>query len=171
MLNPEKLLAALNALNSPPVPFTLENVVLSTPQPYVGNAPWNTKITATAMPGEGYSSSMDFYYHRIDLSEMGVVEIASRQPFTVDNILVVLNNLNTAAIDTRADLTLADLEEVTLPTFSPNGDAQTITLDAHDTSIGWIGVNKVLLAYNLPDVGTLINFYNTEMATAFPAQP
>lgn len=169
MLNPDKLLAALNALNSPPEPFTMANIVLSAPAPYSGPNPWNTKITVTAVPGQGYSSSLDFYYHRIDLTELGALAIASAQSFTMDGILVVLNGMNTAPDAENAELDVTDLQPVTLPNFSPNGDAQTITLQAVDSSIGWVGQTNVLLAYNLPDVQPLIDFYNGEMLTAFPS--
>jgi hypothetical protein len=158
MLNHEKLLAAMNALNSPPEPFTLDNVKLSLPQPHAGDNAWNTKITVTAKPGRGYSSSIDFYYHRIDLAEYGLLEIESPQSFTMDGILVVLNNINERPENEKANIAELDLVPVTLPAFAPNGDAHSIILTADRNSLGWTGTAPILLAYNLPDVTDLFQY-------------
>jgi hypothetical protein len=165
MINHEKLLAAINALNSPPVPFTLENVALLPPLPYEGSNSWNTKITVMAKAGQAYSSQIDFYYRRIDLKEMGALTISSDQFFSTSSILTMLNNLNTAPDRQKPVLAEADLVSFSLPPFSLNGDAHVVSLLADDGSLGWIGQTEMLLAYNLPDVSALYQFMTETMPT------
>jgi len=169
MLNQEKLLVALNALNSPPEPLTLDSVTFMPPVPYIGADPCNTKISVVAKPAKGYSSTLDFYYHRISLTEMGKLEFSSMQPYTVDNLLLILNNMNAAPLDKTAELALTDLEAIKLPQFAAIGDAQTLAIKAHSDSIGWVGETEMLLAFNLPDVSRLEILYNEILPAIFPA--
>lgn len=163
MINHDKLLAAINALNTPPVPFTLDNVALLPPTPHEGSSSWNTKIVVAAKPGQGYSSQIDFYYRRIDLKEMGPLALSSDKFFTVAGILSTLSNLNTAPDRQKAVLTESDLVDFSLPPFALNGDAVTVKLKAESSSLGWIGETTLTLAYNLPDVSALYRFF-TETA-------
>jgi len=168
MINQEKLLAALTALNTPPVPFTLENVVLSPPTSFPGPNPWNTRVTISAVPAKGYSSGLDFYYHRIDLAELGDLAVVSAVPVTVAGILLVLNNANAALDQDRAELDVSDLEEITLPRMYEHGDATFINLTARANSYGWCGENNLLVAYNLPDVSELETFLYQTAPGYFP---
>lgn len=165
MINQEKLLAAINALNSPPEPFTLENVALLPPTPHAGSNSWNTKITVAAKPGQGYSNQIEFYYRRIDLKELGTLEIASDQLFTNAGILAMLNSLNTAPERQKAILAENDLIAFSVPPFALNGDAHVVNLLADDTSLGWIGETTMLLAYNLPDVTSLYQHLTETLPT------
>lgn len=150
MLNAQKILAAINALNSPPIPLTLDNVVVSDPQPsnvqpYPGAIGWNTKITASAKPDLGYANSVEVYYHRIGLEELGTIELLSNYEFTPENVVNLLNNIK------GTELALEDLEQFVIPEMAEVGDVANIAIAAKERSIGWINTNTVLLGYNIPD--------------------
>ena len=94
---------------------------------------------------------------------MGELVIASEQEFTRESVLTVLNNLNVLPETQKALLTENDLVPFTMPQFYEHGDAHVLRLDAEKDSLGWIGSNAVILAFNLPDVSALSRFFNETM--------
>jgi hypothetical protein len=104
----------------------------------------NTKVTLTASPSSQYSGVQDFYYNRISLSRLGVVELLLDSPLTAEEILPILSTQKGITI------LLPDFEPIALPHLDPF-QTGTFTLVAKTSAIKWTGQVTVNVAMGLPN--------------------
>jgi len=144
MTSQDKIIAQINIQNpSAPYPFSTSNIAFATPEDDV-EAGWNTKLAVSAVEGGGYDGTVEVYYHRIDLSELGAdIGLSSEAPFTNQTFLDALNAVK------ATDILLTDLETFTLPTQT-TGVVLTVVLTALSTSLGWRGTNTISFVVGLP---------------------
>ena len=155
MINTSTLLGLINQANPSSPVLSLNDVTFGFPQSDIG-ANYNTKITVSSVPGSGYFGTVDVFYHRIDLTELGqYLKVLSEEPFTSDLIIQSIGRNRVADLDVR------DFEALTIPDLQI-GDYGTITLTAEPKSLGWVGTTEVSLVLGLPEnvdlLHTLMNF-------------
>lgn len=148
-LNAQEFLAAY--------PFTPNSVSFGLPQAVAG-AGFNTQVTMSAVPGEGYTGSIVLSYSRIDLSEIlnpATVGLYIQGPFNMDLLAETIND------EVGTFLQASDLEAVVLPANMQPYQSYTISVTASPDSLGWKGTGSFQLALNMtllePDFDYEIN--------------
>lgn len=146
-----KILQALTSENSPPVPFSDDNVVVSDPINVIGTdedggVQWNTKVVVTAKPTSVYSGSIDIYYRRIDLQVFaGTTSLIQECQFTPQSIINALNHCH------RTDLDLEDIADIDLSQLPcQSGVIRCLDLVATQHSLGWYGSVRVPVVIGIP---------------------
>jgi len=150
----DKLLDLLNINNPNTVRFDSSNISFSLPTEDIGNG-WNTKITVNAIPNSKYVGSVDLFYHRIPLSDVGNnLWLFSDEPFTTESIVEILNSAK------NTFLLVTDMDAIAIPEMRV-GDIASVNLIAHRESLGWIGNVDVNLIVGFPSIAsrlhTLVN--------------
>lgn len=150
MNSKDKLLQALIAQNPPPIPFTDATISISDPAPADGGD-WNTKVTVSSVAYGGYLGSVDVYYKRVDLSELGTdIGLESEFPFTVESLLAALN-------EARASWVSPDeLETVVLPDQT-TCVVHSVSLTAKPSAYGWKGTNTISILIGIPAEADLLH--------------
>lgn len=158
------LLAYINQHYPSRLLLTTNNVTLSTPTVYSGNAnpAGNTDITITATTGEGYTGNITVNYNRLLLSSISTdtIQLLSEFPFTEE---IILDELNT-----QFDLSLSasDVLLISVPSLDI-GDITTVNVQAAPDSIGWMGATNVSILYGLSsNIVELHDFVNNIMPSA-----
>lgn len=159
MLNQDQILAAIITKN--PEASVLDNseVVFSLPTAN-NDVLRNTKITISAADGSPFSGSVEVFYHRINLSELGDIDVQSATIFTPANIVASIN----AQFNT--ELTLADIETFTIPSMKIEGDVSEITITAKTNALGWLGSTDIFLGLNIPPNMNAFNEFVSEILPA-----
>jgi len=146
----DKLINLLNASNPNPVKFDSSNVSFSDPTPDTGTG-WNTKITVNTVPNPKYKGSVDVFYRRIHLSDIGSdVWLFSEEQFTIETIVSILNT----AKDTF--LLATDMDAIAIPVMRV-GDIRTVVLAANPKSLGWVGDVSVSLIIGFPGIASRLH--------------
>jgi hypothetical protein len=157
MVTQDDILALIISDNPHPFQIIKESVTLSPPvADFSING--NTKITVNSVPGFGYYGSVDVFYHRITLPELGEIQLLSETQFTPETIVSMINAKK------RVDLTSLDLDldSVIVPSMSV-GDMKTVVLATKLDSLGWTGETDVSLLYGLPGNVNLLHEIVTEI--------
>ncbi len=154
MSSAEKVIDLINQENTPVYPLTTSVISFSDLTPDEETS-WNTKLTVNAIPGQGYIGTVDIFYRRINLTELGLsVYLASEAPFTVSSFLEKLNN------DRLTSMTEEDLEPDFLPSMD-TGVPTDVLITATDGSLAWRGNVTVQVVTGLPEtynaLHTLLN--------------
>lgn len=139
-----KLLELINSSNFPPIPLTDANVVLGAPVANDGGARWNTSISVTAKPGQGFTGSRTLFYRRLDLAILPVLSFPAANALDAQSLLNLLN------LHSGAELELEDLQDFTIPAVGPGASA-SCTLVAAVGSLRWIGQQTITLAGAMVD--------------------
>jgi hypothetical protein len=150
----QALLRCLNVTNSQDVDIATLSFGVPTPSTEYNK---NTTIVLSALPGTAYFGSRRFWYDRIPLSMLAMIDGGGATvPITMRNGQTVgdlLGPINTAQ---RTGVALEDLENgnVVLPelTMTP----QPITLTANASSLVWMGELQVLVTLAKTDVGDIL---------------
>lgn len=146
---------------------------LSTPEPYTppaGNSSTaNTKVVFTANNvAAPYQGEITFYYNRLDLHDVQkMVELTLRSPelLTTHDVLPSLNR--------RFGLNLKESDIVLRDTDAYDG-YRIATLEATETSLGWIGQATVTVAegdLDLEEHLTVTSLGGLEYPTPFATRP
>lgn len=148
MIHFDAIVDLINKNNTLYHPLTVNKLTPSLPQVAV-NSTKNTVLTISAVFGSGYTGSVDVYYNRIDLSQLGsAVEVSSEEAFTVDSFLQAMIDKYGLSIVSE-DLLPYDVSAIqTL-------EETTVTLTAHPCSLMWKGTIGVSTAVGLPSPTTL----------------
>src|ERR1700693_5427518 len=131
MTTEDILIAQINLQNAA-AQLTTSNVAFGNP---VADAEtqWNTRVTISALPHSGLADSVDVYYDRINLQDVGNnVSLVQEAPFTVQSLLDALNAAEASTI------LLSDLQTVVLPNQT-TGVVLTVPLTANAITLGWYG--------------------------------
>ncbi len=151
----DQLLALINSSSNAAVPFDLTNISFGTQVPDSSTSQ-NTKITVQSVAGAGYVGSVDLFYNRISLTELGnVVWLFSDVPFTPDSVIALLN------ASMNSFLLVDDVDSVVIPTMRV-GDICIVSLIAKPDSINWTDNIDTSLIIGFPSFedsfNTLMNF-------------
>jgi hypothetical protein len=136
----DKLLQLLNETNDPLKTFTRINVGLVDVQSVEIDGPI-TKVTVTAVPGRGYSGSVDVQYHRLDLSEVIAGKTVRSLNAMTPQIVIDLINSSLGLF-----LSVDDLLPFTTPT-PEEGTAVVIDIEAAPDSPGFMGLTQITVEY------------------------
>lgn len=143
MTTKDQLIALINDANIPRFPFAPSDITFGTP---IADATsiHNTRIPVSAIPGSGYTGSVDVFYNRIALTDTAIsAGLMSEDPITTEAIVAQMNR-HPAVV-----LTEGDMLPFTVPALQI-GDIVTVQLQAHDDSLGWMGTAEVPLLFGLP---------------------
>lgn len=145
-----KLLELLNADNPNPIPFDTTNISISEPLVDIGSD-HNTKVTLSSISGTGFIGSVDVFYKRINLTELGTdIWLFSEVPFTQDIVMSILNTTRDAF------LVVEDLEQISVPGMRV-GDIRSIIFTAKNNSMNWIGQNSASIIIGFPGISNTLN--------------
>ncbi len=103
----------------------------------------NTKLTVSAVPGSAYAGSVDVYYNRLLLTDLGYIGIQTVAPLDFPGFLQAIS------AQENIDLLPEEFSPVTMPAIDDGGLA-TIQLVALSTALKWYGQTSADYALNLP---------------------
>ena len=158
MINQDTIIALINADNPIDIPHTSESITLSLPVVDIGES-WNTKLTVSSVDGYGYFGDVDVFYHRIELAELGPINLLSETPFTRETIVALLNSRKGTELD------VSDVVDLFVPDMAL-GETGTVVLAAQADSLGWTAEAEIALLFGLPENVDLLHQLVT---VTFPA--
>lgn len=146
----QRILDLLNELNLPPKALTAINVKFGQPEVLPDEGLVNTKVTISAVPGRGYSGSVDITYRRLAIGEiLQAPTLRSLDPFTEDLVLASINNAF------GLFLTVDDMQPFDIPEI-PAGESQVLQLRAKEGSLGWLGGVDITLEHAKPTLDLVV---------------
>lgn len=136
-----ELLSLLNSGNSKS--YTLSQIVFSTIAPSTANVNYNTVVTVTGIPGNGYFNSKVVYYNRIDIG-LFFKSTLVLDPALLTGVMMwdILSQINS-----MLNLQLRQDEVVNEPV---NLAASSLTLSISNTSEVWLPGSSVVIALVVP---------------------
>jgi Zn-dependent alcohol dehydrogenase len=107
----------------------------------------NSKISATALAGSGYSGSVDFLYNRVDLATIPGARSTVFQAGDATNLSDLIDEINVAY---QLNLTAADFVDAPIPAFpgAEPHETQTIDLVAKAGSLIFVGTLTLTIDAN-----------------------
>lgn len=115
----------------------------------------NTKVTATAANGSGYTGTRDIFYNRVDLSTVPGSRGVTFQVGDAVNLSDLLPEINTLY---GLAMTTADFTDAAIPAFpgvAPH-ETQTINMVATDAAVLWSGTLTLTIDANDMSLATAI---------------
>jgi hypothetical protein len=156
----DQILALINNQNENTVPFSLSNISFSDPIAD-STTDHNTKITVESVAGAGYLGSVDLFYNRISLQQIGsFIWLFSDEPFTPDSVLSILNDSR------NAFLVSTDVEQLNIPDMTV-GDIVVMPIVTKPTSVNYNGESTLSLFTGFPIIAnSLDNVMNSILPSA-----
>jgi hypothetical protein len=142
-------------------PLTRDNISLEnlTSNP---EKDWNTRVTVNSKRTGEYVGSVNIYYTRANLTELGSpLQFMQEEPFTLESLCEIINKTKNCQI-TKEDLTIDTLPDI------ESGMVVTFTLSASATSLVWLGNTQVNILTGIPsEAKNLDLFLNTTLPALF----
>lgn len=157
----DRIVDMINEKNTPAFPLSRANISFDnvTIDP---EAKWNTRVTVNSKTSGEYVGSVNIYYTRTNLTELGsLIELSQEEPFSLQTICDVINTLKNCQINPE-DLTLTQLPKI------DNGVVTTLTFSASSYSLVWLGNTRVSLLSGIPkEAKNLDTFLNVTLPPLF----
>lgn len=161
----DRIVDMIDEKNKPVFPLTRTNIafenVTSDPE-----EKWNTRVTVSARPTGEYVGSVNIYYTRTNMIELGpTLEYMQEDLFTLQALCDIINK------DKNCQMTPEDLTLTELPAME-SGVVKTFALSAISTSLVWLGNVQVSLLSGVPnEAKNLATFINVTLPPMFAKKP